>query len=100
MLWGTKNQPFDLDTKTNSPTVVVDDGSTSVLGNHIYFYKQVDQNSAADINNKILSTKITLQKSAIDLGLTSELPIHLHIHSCGGSMFSGLAMADIIAANN
>lgn len=75
--------------------------SVSAHDNHIFYYKDVDQDTIADLNGKILSARSSLTKSVLDLGMPDlVIPIHLHIHSYGGEMLAGLAGSGIISQNH
>jgi ATP-dependent protease ClpP protease subunit len=99
------NSWFDKDLLEAQPTAPKNDnppsnGTSSSVNNHIFFYRGVDVDSVADLNNKILTTNLNLKKSALDLGLDINIPIHLHIQSDGGSLLAGLNAADVISKYN
>lgn len=84
----------------------------SVLGNHIYFYTDVNETSALQVIKiiKKLTTKILIQKALSnenDIYSDSEdtdtkiinAPIYLHINSNGGNYFDGMAIVDTIRLN-
>jgi len=61
--------------------------------NTIYFYCPIGDKEALELNRLIRRLDIEMQYLANRLGCES-VPIHLHIHSPGGSLFSGLAIVD------
>lgn len=77
------------DSKPSSGSVSQDDG-------HIWFYKDVTQESIHELVSNLHKAVIERRTTAIKLGLDEPLPIHLHIHSYGGSVFAGFAAADAI----
>lgn len=79
---------------------IVTTGQTTNFNNNIFFYKGVDADSIADLSNKILVSRNAIEKSCIDLGINSNIPINLYIHSSGGSLLAGFAAADIIVREN
>lgn len=75
-------------------------GSTLTFNNNILFYKDVNADSIAELNSKIMTAKNNIEKACIDLGLYNIVPINLYIHSNGGSLLAGFAAADIIVKEN
>lgn len=68
-----------------------------VEGNHIYFYTWVTQDSAGVLNRALRQTAKNIILGTDLLGeATPKHPIHLHIHSFGGSLFAGFAVRDTI----
>lgn len=81
----------------------------SVIGNHIYFYTDVNETTALQavkalkkINNEMKITQICLGEDNLyndnddtDTKVTRS-PIYFHINSYGGSYFAGLAIAEAI----
>lgn len=82
-----------------------------VLGNHIYFYTDVNKESSLQavkaikqLNNDIRAAKFLTQKDPVyeeddgdcDDKLDVISPIYFHINSNGGDFFSGMAIADSI----
>ena len=61
--------------------------------NRIYFYCPIGDREALELNRLIRRLDVEMQylQSRLDCG---PVPIHLHIHSPGGSVFSGLAIVD------
>lgn len=69
-----------------------------VVNNCIYFYSVVEQEQVLLFNQKINDLAILLKNNAL-LQKQNEVPsIFLHIHSYGGSFFSGIAAMDAILA--
>lgn len=62
-----------------------------VIGNDIFFYMGIDDNSAAALNLEM--TNIVMN-SKVDLNTPKQ--INLHINSCGGSIDATIAIADTI----
>jgi ATP-dependent protease ClpP protease subunit len=70
-------------------------GSITTEGSHIYFFKGVDVASVAELVKALQTVAVAnLQNAALHDQEPS--PIHLHIHSPGGSMFAGFAAVDAI----
>ncbi len=58
---------------------------------HIYYYEEVNPKSILDLITSLReATQISLDRQ-ITYDLDSPPPIHLHIHSYGGDVYSGLA---------
>lgn len=69
--------------------------------NHLWFYRDVSQDSVLQLVEGLheVSTKMSRATMAynVDYGVRIDPPpIHLHIHSYGGGVFSGFAAADAI----
>lgn len=69
--------------------VVVDD-------NKIYFYIPVTDSNVLQLNQALRALDVEMRCLAVRFGLSEPMPIELHIHSDGGSLFSGFAAADTI----
>jgi len=65
--------------------------------NHIYFYSEVDRESIYDLIVLINETELENIVTSIKLHI-EEIPIYLHINSCGGSIFEALNIIDVIEA--
>lgn len=74
---------------SNQSGVVVDE-------NKIYFYAPVTDTTVLELNQALRSLDVEMRCLGVRFGLTHPLPIELHIHSDGGSLFSGFAAADTI----
>ena len=61
--------------------------------NRIFFYCPIGDKEALELNRLIRRLDVEMQylKSRLDC---DTIPIHLHIHSPGGSVFSGLSIVD------
>src|SRR5574343_327214 len=59
-------------------------GDFKYADNHIWFYCTIQQ-----MNEKLIEEMVRFKNDI-------PRPIHLHIHSYGGSLFSGFAAADVI----
>ena len=61
--------------------------------NRIFFYCPIGDKEALELNRLIRRLDVEMQylKSRLDC---ETIPIHLHIHSPGGSLFSGLSIVD------
>ena len=70
-------------------------GSVSATGNHIYFFKDVNVESIAELIKSLQKVEVEHLQYAILYGM-DPLPIHLHIHSPGGDVFAGFAGVDAI----
>ena len=65
--------------------------------NRIYFYCPVGDHEALELNRLLRRLDIEMKYLANRLECRS-IPIHLHVHSPGGSVFAGLSIADNIKA--
>lgn len=63
---------------------------------HIYYYSNVDQKSIQDLNVSLQTASLLSREIQIEYDLEEPPPIHLHIHSYGGDVYSGLAGASAI----
>lgn len=63
--------------------------------NRIYFYCPVGDHEALELNRLLRRLDVEMKYLASRLECRS-IPIHLHIHSPGGSVFAGLSIADNI----
>jgi len=61
--------------------------------NRIYFYCPIGDQEALELNRLIRRLDIEMQYLSNRLACP-QIPIHLHIHSPGGSIFSGLSIVD------
>ena len=68
-------------------------GDITVIENHIYLYQAITPKSIMDMGIAIRSVGQQIVNLMTDLSLPSVPPIHLHINSPGGCVFSGLAGA-------
>tara|TARA_R100000008_G_scaffold82284_1_gene66409 strand:+ start:10148 stop:10768 length:621 start_codon:yes stop_codon:yes gene_type:complete len=64
--------------------------------NHIYFYAAVTDKEAFELVRIIRRLDIEMSYLAARIGLRKNPPIHLHIQSPGGDVFSGLNICDAI----
>jgi len=72
------------------------DSGIEVDENKIYFYTDVGEKEALELNKIIRHLDIEMEFIARRLGLAEPPPIKLHIHSTGGSFFSALSIVDTI----
>jgi ATP-dependent protease ClpP protease subunit len=68
-------------------------GDITVVDNHIYLYQGITPKSVMEMGVAIRSVGQQIINLMTDLSLPSIPPIHLHINSGGGCVFSGLAGA-------
>lgn len=66
--------------------------------NHIYFYTHVAEKEALELVRILRRLDIEMGYLAARIGLENRPPIHLHIQSPGGDIFSGLNICDAIDA--
>lgn len=66
--------------------------------NRIYFYTDVGESQALELNKILRHLDLEMNFLAKRLGLKEAPPINLHIHSPGGSFFSALSIVDTIKA--
>jgi ATP-dependent protease ClpP protease subunit len=94
MTWGEGED--DSEEYSEPTTVTANEGESGVVGNRLFFYKQVDQKSMMELVQKIrqLETKCLQQAAAFEIDTP---PIHLHINSFGGEVYAALAAVDHIA---
>lgn len=72
------------------------DSGIEVDENKIYFYADVGEKEALELNKIIRHLDIEMEFAQRRLGLSETPPIKLHIHSPGGSFFSALSIVDTI----
>lgn len=77
----------------NSSTTL---GSVRVIENTIFFYTDVTEQSALDLNQALYEVDNKLKNTSNFLGPDFIPHIKLHINSYGGSLFAGLAILDTI----
>jgi ATP-dependent Clp endopeptidase proteolytic subunit ClpP len=70
-----------------------EDRGIEVEENRIYFYCPVGEQEALELNHLLRRLDVEMQYLSNRLGC-GVVPIHLHIHSPGGSLFSGLSIVD------
>lgn len=63
--------------------------------NRVYFYCPIGGSEALELNRILRRLDVEMQYLKTRLECR-EIPIHLHIHSPGGSIFAGLAIVDTI----
>lgn len=64
--------------------------------NHIYFYDEVDRDSALDLCKKLRKVAHRLQEVQLRYDLEQPPKIYLHINSLGGCVFSAFTVVDTI----
>ena len=79
-----------------SPNPFQKDSGIEVDENRIYFYADVTEKEALELNKIIRHLDLEMEFLARRLGLSEPPPIKLHIHSPGGSFFSALSIVDTI----
>lgn len=67
---------------------------TRVIENDIYFYGDITEQNALELNSMLYEVDKKLQVAG--LFVDSKPTIKLHINSYGGSLFAGLATVDVI----
>jgi ATP-dependent Clp protease protease subunit len=88
----TDSQETPLIINTALPTA---SGSvTRVIENDIYFYGDITEQNALELNSMLYEVDKKLQVAG--LFVDSKPTIKLHINSYGGSLFAGLATVDVI----
>ena len=73
-----------------------EDSGIEVDENNIYFYSDVGERQALELNKIIRHMDMEMEFFARRLGLECTPPIKLHIHSPGGSFFSALSIVDAV----
>lgn len=84
VMHGEPQNPFQKDT------------GIEVEENRIYFYSDVGEKEALELNKIIRHLDLEMNFLAERLGLPERPPIKLYIHSPGGSFFSALSIVDTI----
>jgi ATP-dependent protease ClpP protease subunit len=57
------------------------------VNNHIFFYQEIDKNSAASLNRQLTEMYFSILHTMLNSGLVKPV-IHLHLNSPGGEMFA------------
>lgn len=73
-----------------------DDEDIKGKANHIYFYDDVNQDTALNLSKKIKSLSLKLQELELKYDLDQPPKIYLHINSFGGCIFSAFNVVDTI----
>jgi len=71
-------------------------GSVRVVENTIFFYTDVTEQSALDLNQALYEVDAKLKNTSNFLGPDFKPHLKLRINSYGGSLFAGLAILDTI----
>jgi len=71
---------------------------TKVVENNIYFYGDITESNALELNAALYELDKKLTVTGVFLDITPV--INLHINSYGGSLFAGLATVDVIRTLN
>lgn len=66
--------------------------------NHVYFYCPIMERESLELVRILRRLDIEMKYLADRIGLSSRPPIHLHIQSPGGDIFSGLNICDAITS--
>ena len=69
-------------------------GVTRVVENNVYFYGDITEQNALELNSILY--ELDRKLAVTSLFLDANPVIHLHINSYGGSLFAGLATVDVI----
>jgi len=69
-------------------------GVTRVVENNVYFYGDITEQNALELNSILY--ELDRKLAVTSLFLDAKPVIHLHINSYGGSLFAGLATVDVI----
>ena len=93
-----KDQSADMDLQDSLYSLQAQDRiprGIEVEENRIYIYSEVGHHEALELNRLIrrLDVEMKYLSDRLDSG---KIPIHLHINSPGGSIFSGLSLVDTI----
>jgi ATP-dependent protease ClpP protease subunit len=75
------------------------ESSTTTNGNVLYYYRVVEPDGAMDLCQKIDVLNSAMRMVQFTYNLPTPPPIHLHIHTEGGDIMSGLALFDKISSN-
>ena len=63
--------------------------------NHVYFHSGVDQKSSYKLNSLIKEAEEYCIVTALKLSI-DDIPIYVHLNSCGGCIFSAFIVIDVI----
>jgi len=91
----TVSQIFSQESPQGMPFRKEPDG-IEVDENKIYFYSEVGESQALELNKIIRHLDLEMEFLARRLGLSEPPPIKIFIHSPGGSFFSALSIVDTI----
>jgi ATP-dependent Clp endopeptidase proteolytic subunit ClpP len=69
-----------------------------VVGNNVYFYVEVDDETVQDLNTCLVKLDREMRKQYIDWGMDGLPTINIFIQSPGGDLFAGLSAHDHISA--
>ena len=68
---------------------------------HIYFYTQIDRQSVLQFKllmEQLISNLLSISQIDFRKQLQIKIPIHIHISSCGGTVYHGLYLYDYITS--
>lgn len=101
MKWKYSSAAAEEHTELQEPPLIINtalptaSGSvTRVIENDIYFYGDITEQNALELNSMLYEVDKKLQVTGIFVD--SKPTIKLHINSYGGSLFAGLATVDVI----
>ena len=98
MMWGSTSGMASLPLGNEAKK---DGGATSTSGTHIYFYEDINQSAVARLAEKLRELDLSLRTDFLKYdGEIKPPPIHLHVHSYGGSVLAGWAAADMVKRLN
>ncbi len=78
------------------PPSLFSGGSIRVVENHIYFYGDIDEDNALELNRTLHEVDIKLQNTKNVLGDEYTPIVHLHINTYGGGIFAAFSTVDVI----
>jgi ATP-dependent Clp protease protease subunit len=81
-------------TQGNNETPVYNGSNIKASDNKIFFYSDVDEPSALELNKLLYDMDNKLQSLKISLGDDYDPIIHLHVNTYGGSIFAAFSMID------
>ena len=90
----------DEQTPSQPPSLIINapassgGGVTRVVENNVYFYGDITEQNALELNSILY--ELDRKLAVTSLFLDANPVIHLHINSYGGSLFAGLATVDVI----
>jgi|TARA_R110000824_G_scaffold60050_6_gene160869 ATP-dependent Clp protease, protease subunit len=93
--------PDDMDEVISALSMAAESGKDKSSGieieeNHIYFYTHVTDREALELVRILRRMDIEMGYLSERIGLRSRPPVHLHIQSPGGDVFSALNICDAI----
>jgi ATP-dependent Clp protease protease subunit len=78
------------------PGILPPSPALRVSGNHIYFFGDVSAESISELAETLKGMETELRSASVQFDLNQEIPIHLHIDSCGGDALAGITATGLV----